>query len=508
MRNEYAIYLRKSRADIELEKIEAFETLARHEHLLNELAKKQGLKIGKIYKEIVSGESLADRPQAQQLLKDVINGMWKGVLVVEVERLARGDTKDQGEVAEAFKFSNTLIVTPTKTYDPNNEFDEEYFEFGLFMSRREYKTIRRRMQRGLIDSVKEGNYLGSLPPYGYDIIRIDKKTRTLKHNNASKYVIMIFEWFVNENKTPGEIARTLTNMGVPTLTGKSTEWHRATVKDILQNDLYTGKIRWNRRKVTKEYDGEKMVKTKKRKLREDYILVDGKHPALISQEMFDKAQENFTHTVPKNIMTVLKNPLAGILVCKHCGKTLAFQEYAKRKTPPRFTHRESQTCKVKSMPASEVYEAIIHSLKLLIEDFEFKMTNEYEMQKQTHQLEMITSMKKELDTLKIQRSKLFDYLERKIYTEDEFVERKGILTAKIKTLNEEIEKEEQNTPAQVDYQEKIYNLKEVINTLKDENITAEDKNYFIKRVIEKIEYDVEDLGRGKGGVITLDIFLK
>lgn len=64
--------------------------------------------------------------------------MWNpasmmGVLVVEVERLARGDTSDQGRVAKTFKFSDTLIITPSKTYDPNNEYDEEYFEFGLFM---------------------------------------------------------------------------------------------------------------------------------------------------------------------------------------------------------------------------------------------------------------------------------------------------------------------------------------------------------------------------------------
>ncbi len=49
---------------------------------------------------------------------------------------------DQGIVSQAFKYSGTRIITPTKTYDPNNEFDEEYFEFGLFMSRREYQTIR------------------------------------------------------------------------------------------------------------------------------------------------------------------------------------------------------------------------------------------------------------------------------------------------------------------------------------------------------------------------------
>ena len=96
------------------------------------LLKKRGYNVGAIYKEIVSGETISARPVMQQVLREVESGMWDGVLVVEVERLARGDTIDQGVVARAFRYSETLIITPLKTYDPNNEYDEEYFEFGLF----------------------------------------------------------------------------------------------------------------------------------------------------------------------------------------------------------------------------------------------------------------------------------------------------------------------------------------------------------------------------------------
>lgn len=213
--DKYAIYLRKSRKDLDLEAMGEGETLARHKTALLELAEKQGLYIEKIYEEMVSGESIAARPQMQQLLEDVWNEEYKGVLVMEIERLARGNTKDQGEVSEAFAASKTLIVTPSKTYDPTNEFDEEYFEFGLFMSRREYKTIRRRMERGLLAAIKEGNYVGSLPPYGYDIIRINKKERTLKLNEQSKYVEMMFNWFVNDRMSCGQIAKQLTSMGIP-----------------------------------------------------------------------------------------------------------------------------------------------------------------------------------------------------------------------------------------------------------------------------------------------------
>ena len=114
----YAIYLRKSRADIEAEAKGEGETLARHHAQLMELARRRDLNVTHIYKEIVSGENIAARPQMQLLLADISENKYDGVIVMEIERLARGDTIDQGVVAQAFKSTDTKIITPTKTYDP------------------------------------------------------------------------------------------------------------------------------------------------------------------------------------------------------------------------------------------------------------------------------------------------------------------------------------------------------------------------------------------------------
>ena len=240
----YVIYLRKSRADLEMESRGEGETLARHRAALLEVAKRQGLSVTQIYSEIVSGETIAARPVIQKLLSEVEQGMWTGVLVMEIERLARGDTIDQGVVAQAFKFSGTKIITPVKVYDPGNEFDEEYFEFGLFMSRREYKTITRRMQRGRLASVKEGKFAANKAPYGYKRVRLEKdKGWTLEPvPEQAEAVQLIFDWYVNgEKKADGtqerlgylKIAQKLDAMKLPTVTGGS--WSVGTVKEILTN---------------------------------------------------------------------------------------------------------------------------------------------------------------------------------------------------------------------------------------------------------------------------------
>ena len=198
----YCIYLRKSRKDLEAEQHGEGETLARHERALLALAKKNNLIISNIYREVVSGETIAARPVMQQLLREVEQNLWDGVLVMEVERLARGDTIDQGVVQRAFQYSNTLIITPSKTYDPANEFDEEYFEFGLFMSRREYKTIKRRMQNGRYAAISEGKWPYNSAPYGFRRVKLEKeKGWTLAFDeNEAPVVRLIFSMFTGPER--------------------------------------------------------------------------------------------------------------------------------------------------------------------------------------------------------------------------------------------------------------------------------------------------------------------
>ena len=123
---EYAMYLRKSRSDMEAEARGEMETLSRHFSILTDLSKRMDILIKpeNIFREIVSGESISARPEVQKLLHNVQKGMYEGVFVVEVERLARGATSDQGIISDSFRWTHTKIITPTKIYDPDNEFDE------------------------------------------------------------------------------------------------------------------------------------------------------------------------------------------------------------------------------------------------------------------------------------------------------------------------------------------------------------------------------------------------
>lgn len=326
----YDAYLRKSRADMELEKLKKFDTLKQHEKFLKDRAKQLGIKIRKTYKEVVSGESIQDRPEIQKVLKDVETGTIDGILVVEVERLTRGDAKDQGTVTQTFKYSNTKIITLNKIYDPNSDEDEEYFEFGLFMSRREYKTINRRMQRARLANVLEGKYCASEPPFGYKKVRLKyAKGYTLEPIPEEAKVVK--ELFQKRADGTGHdiICNWLNTLDFKPK--KSDVWTPATIKGMLSNPIYIGKIRWNSNKQQKRLVNGQVIKKRTRGKKEDIILVEGLHPGIIDEKLFNIVQGIQPKQVSTKHGTELQNPLATLVKCADCGRSMQRRPYYENK---------------------------------------------------------------------------------------------------------------------------------------------------------------------------------
>lgn len=506
----YAIYLRKSRADLEAEKLGEGETLARHKKILTELAARKGLYIGKIYQEIVSGaESIEDRPEIKQLIEDCYAGKYKGILIVEVTRLSRGSQRDAQTIMDCLKYANrnngVLVITPTKTYDiAHNHDDEEYMEFELFMSRREYKMIKRRMDRGREQAVVEGNYMGSYRPYGYDILKT-KHARTLVPNEDEAPIVKkIFEWFTTENISARKIAERLDAMGVPTYTGAA-EWNGATVKTILTNPTYIGRVKWNDRMQVKTMkDGELITSRPRSNHTDKYMEFDGKHKdyALIDVEVFEAASSRFKSDRTKANLK-LNNPLAGFFRCKNCGHTMVHQEYKSKPTvAPRYLHRQSTKCKVKSVFASDVINAVSHSLKLYIEDFEMKIDNLPDVNENTI-LEQMEALQKKANQVKKKLAKAFDDYEEGIYTPNEFVERKAKHNATLESLQKQMAELQTSIPEKEEYEEKIMFLSDALNALLDDDLDAEVKNEYLKQIIDKIEFSREN-----DEEFILDVFLK
>lgn len=488
---EYALYLRKSRADLEAEAKGEGETLARHEKMLMELARRYSFSIGKIYREIVSGESIESRPVIQELLRDVESGRWKGILVVEVERLARGDTMDQGRVAKSFKFSNTKIITPLKIYDPNDEFDEEYFEFGLFMSRREYKVINRRLQRGRVTSVKEGKFVGSIPPYGYDRVKLDNdKGYTLAKNNEAPIVERAFNLYAYNDMSIHEVVVQLNAGGYKPR--KTNEWTISAVKDILANPVYIGKIRWNSRKVVKEYKNGKIVKTRPRS--SEYIVTEGLHEPIIDIKTWQMVQEKRSKHIPAVVHNnVIQNPLVGIVYCSKCGKTMQRRPYKAKGWDDTLICSNSH-CDNISSKLYIVEDKIIESLREWLKDYKIdcsKYLNEVQNKKKMVFEENIKNLQKELEIQNKKLTNVYDYFEEGTYSREMFSERCQIISttianikANIEEFQKQIELENKKEEGKKAIVPKLENVLDLYPNLQ----TAEQKNLLLKTVVKRVEY--------------------
>ena len=504
--DKYAIYLRKSRADVEAEKLGEGETLARHKKILVELAARKSLYVEKIYQEIVSGETIEARPQIQELIKDCYAGKYRGIIIIDVDRLSRGNQGDMQVIMDCLRYSNNrnglLVITPTKTYDvAHNADDEEYMEFVLFMSRREYKTIQKRLERGRRQAVVEGNYMGSYRPYGYDILKT-KTARTLIPNEEEAQIVKkIYKWAIEENMTPGRIARRLDALGVHTYTGEP-EWNASTVKTILTNPTYTGKVRWNDRMQVKTMVDGKLVSSRPRSNHtEHYMLYDGKHEALVSEADFTAASSRFHSDKTKSGLK-LANPLAGLLICPKCKKVFEYKAYKHTNAQPRFNHKPSQICKVKSAIADDVMKAIAHSLKLYIEDFEMKIDNNPSVDESSVK-EQIETLQSELKKIDKRLSRLFDAWEDETISNNEFVERKQVNTERAEAIKDQIRELEETIPEKEGYEEKIMKLSDALEAILDNDLEAEFKNAYLKAIVDRIEFSREN-----NDEFILDVYLK
>lgn len=508
----YCAYLRKSRVDIEAEQRGEGETLARHEKALRELAQRMNLGDIVYYREIVSGETISQRPVMQQLLSEVEENMWDGVLVMEVERLARGDTIDQGIVSQCFKYSGTKIITPSKTYDPQNEFDEEYFEFGLFMSRREYKTINRRLQRGREASAKEGKWVGARPPYGYKKVKIEKdKGYTLEIvPEEAKIIKMIFDWYAygyedeSGKITPiglQAIARKMNEMHIPPI--RHDYWQKATIRDILANPVYAGKIRWGYRKTVKKTKNNQQVLSRPINYDESCIYVDGLHDAIVSEETFEKVRHNseLRPAMPVGYKKEIVGSLAGLIVCAKCGRKMVFRKApTPQKKPYLVCH--ARACDNVGAPYHLVEERILSGLQTLLDKYELDQQEIKSKKAEDNSLKnALKHIESEINTLQKQLEKAQDLLEQEVYTIDEYTNRSKILKEKIvkskedyNTLHSELEAKQKLEFQKEKIIPEIKHILSVFNELEKPG----DKNELLKRIIDKAVYCKEIHGAFKG----------
>ena len=328
------VYLRKSREDmIDGRYASDEETLSRHEEQLQAWAKSTlGYEIPQenIFKEIGSGEKIKSRPVFQKVLSLVEKEDIDGVLVVNCSRLSRGDLTDCGNIIKTFEITKTLVLTPQKIYNLQNKHDKRYFKDELLRGNDYLEQTKELLANGRHWSTAQGKFVGSVAPYGYDRVTCkemnvgDGRGFTLRPNENAKYVKMVFDMYV-DGIGCYRIATHLNEIEAPHPEGK--EWDHCRVRNILKVTTYCGLLTWGK-VTTKEKitDGEVYEYRAENK---DFPIYKGLHKAIVTEDVFNLAQARLRgngETPTRNDYDT-KNPLAGVLKCGLCGRSMLRQPY-------------------------------------------------------------------------------------------------------------------------------------------------------------------------------------
>lgn len=489
--DKYIMYLRKSRADKDFTDEDVMQTLSRHKRRLNDYCKRIGIVPETVLYELESADSITARPEMMKLLNMVESGQYAGVVVTDMDRLSRGSGADQALVINTFKYSNTKIITPEKTYDLDNDSDAQFAEFGMFMGRTEYKMIRKRMWNGRIAAVKEGKYVGGNPPYGY-------KTKKLEHQKGysleivpeqAEVVKIIFDLYTTKDMGMYQIAKWLESHGYKNQFGRY--FQEGHINKIISDPTYIGKVRFcHRIEKTIIKDGQ-LTKTSS-KAEDTDIICAGLHDAIIDDKTFNLAadikRKNNKPRLKTNVE--LGNPLQGILICGICGHGMRMRSIDK--AGKKGIMCGNIHCKCVGSYLEYVESSVIESLEEWLDNYTVISQNAPSRNSDIKTLEIsIDKIKAENETLNKQYDKVCNLFEQEIYDYDTFVSR----TTKIKNAmienNQKIESLKDEYNALKSYEKErltiIPNIQKVID--KYESLTtAEAKNKMLKNVVEKVVY--------------------
>ncbi|MCM3115473.1 recombinase family protein [Neobacillus sp. MER 74] len=456
---DIAIYLRKSR-----DEEGKADVLSKHRNILVEYANKHNLNY-KLYEEIGSSQSIEARPEMVQLLNDIENDLYDAVLVVDLDRLTRGDLEEIGRIQRIFRESNTLVITPNRTYDFNDE-NNIMTNFEQLMANYEYKMIKKRMLRGKRQGAKSGRWVSGQPPFPY---KYNKVTRELEVDEADvKVYDLMKKMFLHDLMPTYEIAWELNRLGIKTK--RKGDWHETTIRRIIMSEIHLGKTKYGKN---------------------NYI--EGIHKPLKTQEEHERilAIHNDRRVKPAGSRNNIQ-VLSKLIFCGKCKKALSFNNHkASGKTYIKTctkTDKFGIKCGNNGMRVEIVYAQLFFEL----EQYQTRLLNsEQTEQKEDTTLQLVLRNKQdELKRLETGEERLIDLYVEGTLDKAQLKLKQEKLNAQIQRLRDEIRSIEKSlaiTNNEKTDEERLYAIKQFKRAWSSKDISKKELNTLAKQIIDRIE---------------------
>lgn len=424
----------------------------------------------------ISGKRADKRPDFQQMI-----GLAKSkehpfdvILVWKFSRFARN--QEESIVYKSLLKKNNVDVISISEPLIDGPFGSLIERIIEWMD--EYYSIRLsgEVTRGMTENAMRGRYQAK-PPLGYEV-KHPKEPPVIIPDQAV-IVRAIFHKYVNDGLSLFQIAKYLNSKGYFTERGKSFE--RRGIEYIIQNPTYKGYIRWNRKDSISQ-----TIKDKN-----EWIIEKGHHEAIISEELFDQAQDRFQNEhIPHNSRpaTEYRHWLSGLIKCGNCGRSLTANKVNRSRYMQFICNGYS---KGKCIVTSSVSENIINrSIMSTFEDIITTSNIQYVVIRSNSDSD-ISYYEQQLKKLSSKEERIkFSYMNG-IDTFEEYKHNREIIAKERESIQNSIkELRHQNT---YDYKnEMLTRVNNVYTLITDPSIDNITKNSAMKSILEKIVFNKSD----------------
>ena len=275
--------------------------------------------VGEYSDEGKSGKSVESRPQFKQMLSDIENGKDNVdyVLVFKLSRFGRNAADVLSSLQKMQDYGVNLICVEDGI-DSSKDAGKLMISVLSAVAEIERENILVQTMEGRRQKAREGRWNGGFAPYGYQLVNGE----LIIAEDEAEIIRIIYDKFANTTMGMAAIAAFLNNSGYKkklrqnnTIEGFSTSF----VKGVLDNPIYCGKLAFGRRKNEKIPGTRNEYHIVKQK---DYLLSDGIHEAIISEEMWNQAHRKRQETGVLQVKTHSlehEHILSGIIKCPVCG---------------------------------------------------------------------------------------------------------------------------------------------------------------------------------------------
>lgn len=377
--------------------------------LAESIAKDHGFTIvGRYIDNGISGTGFNNRPEIIRLMEDAKKKKFDVVIAKSVSRLGRNLYKSL-QLAHELEQQNIRLILPEDDYDTKLNPSRLMFNLKAIFAEEESVKLSERTKLGLRERAKQGKYKASLPPYGY---KMNNETQKLEPNEETAPIVQeIFRLYLYEGWGMYRIANYLMRKGIPTprtvsgAINAGTKWHQNTIKGILTNPVYTGKLVHCREETTHTLAKSELYKLRRKVEPDKQIVIENAHPAIISEDDFQAVQQ-LMKKKGKSKSNGRESLFAHIAKCADCNSGMHFRSDRRKGAYVcgGYVKHSSSYCSSHIIEESLLLQAVKDDLKALIKD-NIKLESLYGIaEKKTSSLQ--SSFTKELKQVERQIEKL------------------------------------------------------------------------------------------------------